>query len=183
LLTIAATQARTFIEEINFMRRLHVIGRKNSGKTTLVSELTRKLTEQGHRIGTIKHTHHKHELDTPGKDSHSHRTSGAACVGILSPQLNACFWNEPSEEADDRYAAFGPMFARCDLVMVEGDTQTRADKIEVWRASQQESPLVATDAKVLALVTDDTRPVTCRQFPRHPVDQLINWITRRYLGS
>ena len=163
------------------MKRLHVIGRKNHGKTTLVSDLTRVLTERGHRIGTIKHTHHRHELDTPGKDSHRHRTSGAACVGILSPQLSACFWSERSADANDRYAAFDSMFAGCDLVLVEGDSQTAADKIEVWRACQQDSPLIATDAKILALVTDDTSPVTCRQFPRDPSDELIDWIIQRYL--
>jgi molybdopterin-guanine dinucleotide biosynthesis protein MobB len=163
------------------MKRLHVIGRKNHGKTTLVSELTRELTERGNRIGTIKHTHHDHELDTPGKDSHRHRTSGAVCVGILSPQLNACFWSEPDAKGDDRYTAFDPIFDRCDLVIVEGDTQTGADKIEVWRAAQQGSPLAATDTQILALVTDDPSPVSCRQLPRNPIDGLIDWITGRYL--
>jgi hypothetical protein len=67
-------------------------------------------------------------------------------------------------------------------VIVEGDSQTQADKIEVWRASQQDQPLIASDAKILALVTDDHHPTTCLQFPRKPIDSLIDWIIRRYLG-
>jgi molybdopterin-guanine dinucleotide biosynthesis protein B len=168
-------------KETDIMKRLHVIGRKNHGKTTLVSELTRVFTERGHRIGTIKHTHHQHELDTPGKDSHQHRVNGAHCVGILSPQLNACFWSEPDGVADDRYAAFDPIFDRCDLVIVEGDTQTAGDKIEVWRACHETAPLVADDADILALVTDDPNPLSCLQLPRRPIDALIEWISARYL--
>lgn len=163
------------------MKRLHVIGRKNHGKTTLVSELTRQLTDRGQRIGTIKHTHHHHELDTPGKDSHQHRVAGAHCAGILSPQLNACFWSESDLVGDDRYAPFEPMFDRCDLVIVEGDTQTSAAKIEVWRACQNDSPLAAADADILALVTDDASELPLPQLPRTPLDQLIAWIAERYL--
>ena len=61
-----------------------MIGRKNSGKTTLVSELVTEFTARGYRVGTIKHTHHQHELDVPGKDSYRHREAGAAIVGIIS---------------------------------------------------------------------------------------------------
>ena len=70
------------------MRRLHVLGRKNHGKTTLVAELVAELTRRGWRIGTIKHTHHHHELDTPGKDSWMHRQAGAR--EVLVP-----YWNDP----------------------------------------------------------------------------------------
>ena len=44
------------------MRRLHIIGRKNHGKTQLVVELVEELTVRGLRVATIKHTHHHHEL-------------------------------------------------------------------------------------------------------------------------
>jgi len=73
------------------MRRLHIVGRKNSGKTTFIVELVRYFTSSGLRIGTIKHTHHQHELDTPGKDSHRHREAGAQVVGILSRAMSAVF--------------------------------------------------------------------------------------------
>ncbi len=53
-------------------RRIHIVGRKNSGKTTLIVELVSHLTNLDYRVGTIKHTHHHHELDTPGKDSFRH---------------------------------------------------------------------------------------------------------------
>ena len=72
--------------------RIHIVGRRNSGKTTLVCELVAALTKRGYRVATIKHTHHHHELDTPGKDSWHHREAGAAAVGILSPRMTAMFF-------------------------------------------------------------------------------------------
>ena len=122
-------------------------------------ELIEALTRRGLRIGTIKHTHHRHELDTPGKDSHRHRQAGAACVGILSPDLNAAFWTVPPH-IDARQIVTPRLLdlqADCDLVLVEGDIETAADKIEVWRAGVSGEPIAADNASVLAVVSNDPR--------------------------
>ena len=141
------------------MKRVHIIGGKNHGKTTLIVELVRELTAQGLQIGTIKHTHHQHELDTPGKDSHRHRSAGSAVVGICSRAMNAVFWPPKStaatRDADERkYASFAPAFEQCDLVLVEGDVHTKATKLEVWRREMGTSPLAKSDATIAAVVTD-----------------------------
>ena len=140
------------------MKRVHIIGGKNHGKTTLVAELVQELTARGLCVGTIKHTHHHHELDSPGKDSHRHREAGAAAVGILSPSMNAVFWlpneNEKSQR-DKRYDSFSHMFAQCDLILVEGDSQTSEPKIEVWRGNIGKPPLALEDATIAAVVTED----------------------------
>lgn len=141
------------------MNRVHIIGRKNSGKTTLIEELLRHWTAQGYRIGTVKHTHHRHELDVPGKDSHRHRVAGAAAVAILSPNMNAVFWTDPPAWDDlDRYDRLSQQFADCDLVLVEGNSATTASKIEVWRKETNSVPIAAHDPSVLAVVTDDACP-------------------------
>lgn len=140
------------------MKRVHIIGGKNHGKTTLVTELVQELTRQGLRVGTIKHTHHQHELDAPGKDSHRHREAGAAVVGILSRSMNAVFW-PPAESADasreDRYEEFASVFADCDLVLVEGDLKTDRPKVEVWRESQGAPPIAKEDKTIVAIVSHD----------------------------
>lgn len=152
------------------MKRIHIIGRKNSGKTTLVVELVRHLTAQGRRVGTIKHTRHHHELDTPGKDSYLHRQAGAAAVGILSPDLNAVFWtNSRDLDADERYRRMLTLFTDCDLVLVEGHLQMEGPKVEVWRAALSEPPLAATAPGVLAVVSDDPVTATVPVWPRSDI--------------
>ena len=164
------------------MKRIHVIGGKNHGKTTLVVELVRELSRRSLRVGTIKHTHHHHELDTPGKDSHRHREAGAGAVGILSPSMNAVFWapNQPTdvsqaaEEHERRYAAFTPMFQHCDLVVVGGDSRADAPKLEVWRAELETPPLAATDPSIAAIITNDAADpeIGVPQWRRSDVEQI-----------
>jgi molybdopterin-guanine dinucleotide biosynthesis protein MobB len=138
------------------VKRIHIVGRKNSGKTTLITELVEHLTARGCRVGTIKHTHHHHELDTPGKDSHRHREAGAAVVGILSPGMSAVF--RPATGGSDRgerYADIAPLFSNCDIVLVEGDLQSTATKVEVWRAATAPHPIAREVDSITAVVTDD----------------------------
>jgi molybdopterin-guanine dinucleotide biosynthesis protein MobB len=164
------------------MKRLHIVGRKNSGKTTLITDLVTYWSRQGLRVGTIKHTHHHHELDTPGKDSHRHRLAGADVVGILSPRLNAVFYQPDSDhDAPQQYDVVAPLFDKCDAVLVEGHSMARQSKIEVWRAATGFSPMACEDDSILAVVTDDPlpMPVPVPVLPRSDVgllaQELIRW--------
>ncbi len=162
------------------MKRIHILGRKNHGKTTLVVELVEHLSARGLRVGTIKHTHHSHELDTPGKDSHRHRQAGASVVGILSRGMSAVFW--APEEADapsgDRYDQFAPHFAGCDLVIVEGDTATTGLKIEVWRRAAGSTPLAKEDASILAVISDDLPGVETTTWTRNDLQRAADEILK-----
>lgn len=157
------------------MKRVHIIGRKNHGKTTLLVELVRASVAAGLRVGTIKHTHHRHELDVEGKDSHAHRVAGAEAVAIISPSLSALFLADEATK-DNRYAALLYHFRHFDLLLVEGDSSTTAPKLEVWRAERQTDPIAASDNSVLALVTDDPSPIPMRCLPRSQVASLLAWI-------
>ena len=160
------------------MKRLHIIGGKNHGKTTLVVELVREFARRGDVVGTIKHTHHQHELDVPGKDSYQHRMAGAAVVAILSPSMTAVFspTGLTDRANDDCYLTVAPAFAGCQLVLVEGDSQTTAPKIEVWRSELGTPPLAACDPSINAVVTDDKLPFRAEVLPRSDVAGLSKWI-------
>jgi molybdopterin-guanine dinucleotide biosynthesis protein B len=168
------------------MKRVHIIGGKNHGKTTLVGELIAEFRSRGLRVGSIKHTHHHHELDTPGKDSHQHRKSGAEVAGILSPSMNAVFWWDDHAEreansphrSEQRYASSASAFSHCDLVPVEGDTRTGALKLEVWRASLDMPPLAEQISDVRALVTDGPTASHLPILPRSKVGVAADFITK-----
>lgn len=158
------------------MKRIHILGRKNNGKTTLMVELVEHLAGRGLRVGTIKHTHHAHELDSPGKDSHRHRAAGASVSAILSRSLNAVFWpperlrdEEPADGRYDRYAEFEPHFAQCDIVLVEGDTTCVGTKIEVWRAVVGSEPMAPNDPQIKAIVSDDAIDAGVPRVPRSDI--------------
>ena len=159
--------------------RIHIIGRKNSGKTTLVCDLLSEFAKRGLKVGALKHTHHHHQLDTPGKDSYRHREAGAAVAGILAPGMNAVFWPSAGNEPDEaRYARLLELYQDCSLVLVEGDSQTAAPKIEMWRAAVGSEPLAASAADILAVVSDDPVPAPCPVWPRSHVPDLADRLAR-----
>jgi molybdopterin-guanine dinucleotide biosynthesis protein MobB len=167
------------------MKRLHIIGGKNHGKTTLIVELVQEFSRRGLPVGTIKHTHHHHELDVPGKDSYRHRQAGARVVGILSPSMTAAFLSVDENDSDgkERYASFASLFERCRLVLVEGDSQTTAPKIEVWRSVLGTPPLASRDRSILAIVTDDACLAPAIVLPRGDVAGVVDWICAQMLAE
>ena len=66
-------------------RIVAVMGSKNSGKTTTVEFLIRRLSEDGYRVGAVKHIHHEFTLDEEGKDTWRMAKSGAEIVSSVSP--------------------------------------------------------------------------------------------------
>jgi len=164
------------------MNRIHIVGGKNHGKTTLVTELVAEFRSRGLTVGTIKHTHHQHELDTPGKDSHRHRESGASVAGILSRSMNAVFWpndgasDSAGDDSEERYRCFEPAFANCQVVIVEGDTRTTAPKLEVWRAARDTPPITHRLTNVRAIVTDDAMEAAVPVLPRTDIAAIADFV-------
>ncbi len=64
-----------------------LVGPSDSGKTTLMQSLVEELGDNG-RVATIKSIHHDIEIDSPGKDTHRHRTAGADTVVGLTPSVS-----------------------------------------------------------------------------------------------
>ena len=59
-----------------------IVGKRNVGKTTLISKLIPKLKERGHLVGTLKYNIRKFDIDHQGKDTYKYSHSGADTVGI-----------------------------------------------------------------------------------------------------
>lgn len=131
----------------------------------------------GYRVGTIKHTSHRHELDTPGKDSQKHRAEGAAISGILAPNLCAAFWpSSYGQTEQDRYEQLLSMYGGCDVVLVEGDTNTSAPKLEVWRSVAGRIPYANSGLDVCGVVTDEPIESDVRVWPRSDLPALVHGI-------
>lgn len=154
------------------MKRIHIVGRKNHGKTTLIVDLLEECRRRGLRVGSIKHAAHRHELDTPGKDSYHHRQAGANPAAVISHNLIGVFLAR--DEGNDAYASIASLFADCALVLVEGDIDARAPKIEVWRESLGTECLATERSDILAIVSDDVPPTSLAVWPRCQVGQLVD---------
>lgn len=157
------------------MRRVHILGRKNHGKTTLMSEMVREMVGRGLKVGTIKHTSHSHELDKPGSDSCVLRQAGASPSTIVAGELMAIF--VPLGEESDYPRDLAEAYAGCDLVLVEGDRNRPGGvKVETWRAAVGGPCLADEHDDVVAVVSDDEPDVAVPVWPRRDVAGLVERI-------
>jgi molybdopterin-guanine dinucleotide biosynthesis protein B len=155
------------------MNRIHIVGRRNHGKTTLVVELVQEFCRRGIRVGTIKHSRHVHELDRPGKDSYRHRAAGSQPAAIITRDSVGIFL---SRDGGCDYRRMEPLFAECQLVLVEGDIDAPGVKVEVWRAVMGSVCLAADRGDIAAVISDDTPVVPVPVWPRSDVARLADRI-------
>lgn len=131
-----------------------IAGWSNSGKTTLIEKLARHFADRGLRVATIKHTHHKFDIDTPGSDTTRHRAAGAAETAIVSGSRVAVI-EEIEAAGEPALEAVAARLKPADVILVEGYKSAAIPKIEVRRAAVAHERLLATsDPHVLAIAAD-----------------------------
>ena len=117
-----------------------VVGRKHSGKTTLVVRLVAELVRRGHRVMTIKHGSHTFNLDPAATDTYRHYHEGNADkVAMIAPDKFALVERWSDEVGPQEVAA--RHMADADLVVCEGFTTVALPKIEIYRREAHGEPL------------------------------------------
>ncbi len=154
---------------------IHIVGRKNHGKTCLIETLINEFTKRGLTVGSIKQSSHNHEVDIVGKDSFRHRQAGANPSAFITPQAVSIFI--PRQAGDDPYAMLAPLYGSCQIVIVEGHIEGKGYKIEVWRADLGKPPLAMERSDIVAVVTDDPTPT--QKLPilsRSDISQVVEFL-------
>ncbi|MCP4545197.1 MAG: molybdopterin-guanine dinucleotide biosynthesis protein B [bacterium] len=135
-----------------------IVGKSDSGKTTLIEKLIPLLKGKGYRVATIKHDAHSFDIDHEGKDSWRHREAGADAVLISSPARVFLTRNE-SESLDLAGLCARYPLDEYDLVITEGFKRDRARKIEVHRCERSSELLYdGEDESIIAVVSDRSWP-------------------------
>lgn len=139
-----------------------IVGKKNSGKTTLTVALAAELKGRGWRVATIKHGHHAFETDEPGRDSWRHFNEGKAEATIMAGTGKVALVMRIDGEPDpERLVAEFYAGRGYDVVLIEGYKYGALPKIEIFRrGAHHHHPVYDPDdaeaaARFLAIVTDD----------------------------
>jgi molybdopterin-guanine dinucleotide biosynthesis protein B len=130
---------------------LGVVGRPNSGKTTLIEALIPQFTRRGLRVGAVKRVA-RFDIDVPGKDSWRHSQAGAAAYTVASASKLAFVARRDGEASLDEIVA--RYFGGYDVVVCEGYRREAPDVVEVFRVGAGYGSPVCGPAEALALVTD-----------------------------
>lgn len=160
---------------------LSIVGKSNSGKTTLLEKLIPELRRRGYRVGVVKHhAHADFEFDVPGKDTWRMAQAGAEAVAIASPGkigLVRCVEREPS--LDEVVALFAD---GVDIVLTEGYKWAGKPKIEVSRAARS-TTLICDPSELLAIVADHPLDLPLPQFGLDDITSLADLIERYLLQT
>jgi molybdopterin-guanine dinucleotide biosynthesis protein B len=162
----------------NFPPLVCIVGRSDSGKTTLIEKLLPALIRLGLRVGTIKHDVHGFDIDRPGKDSYRHKQAGAATTIISSPAKMAMVRDTDHDLTLDELR---PYFHGLDLVLTEGYKRETKPKVEIYRPEAHPEPLCRDDENLVALVSDVDIDLGVPKFGLDDADSLAAFLKERFV--
>ena len=158
---------------------ISIVGKSDSGKTTLLEKLVREVYERGYRVGSIKHDTHGFDIDHEGKDSWRHKQAGARLTVIASPTQVALI---EDTERDYEIAELVEKYIHdIDIVLMEGFKGNPYPKIEVYRHELKRALLSADDKALLALATDTPLDVAVPCYDINDARGMADLIEKKFL--
>ena len=152
-------------------------GPSNSGKTTLILKVARKLiNEHKKKVAIIKHDPgDKARFDVVGKDSYKFSDTGAEVI-VTSPNRTTYF-SKKNKDIDEMIR----LFDKFDILLVEGLKNLPLPRISVFRDSLDSDYFSYMDA----LAIDDTVNTDDYDMPKNVdilnlnnPDEVISWILK-----
>ncbi|MFB6085758.1 MAG: molybdopterin-guanine dinucleotide biosynthesis protein B [Halodesulfurarchaeum sp.] len=150
------------------MKVVVVAGNRNAGKTSLIEELL-EVIPPALSVATVKSIHHEVEFDSPGTDTHRHRTAGADTVVGVTPSQTAEFRNEGKEDGVTLRETLAELADRdVDWVFVEGFKSAELPTILVGDINES-----AVEGPVRFRISDGTAVDGERIFSR--LESVTDW--------
>ena len=163
-----------------------VVGRSNSGKTTLLEKLIVELKRRGHRVASVKHSSGGFQLDHPGKDSWRLTEAGSDVVVLVSPHKLA--YMERPAEPPTLEGVIGLLGDRFDFILVEGfkengmsRRESGITKIEVHR--KELGGLVSLPNDLFAVVSDEDLGIPVPHFSSSDTVALADVLVRELAAA
>lgn len=157
-----------------------IIGRSNSGKTTLIEKIVTHFTQKGYRIAVVKHTHHNFDIDHPGKDSYRFKEAGAHSVVLLNNEKFVLV-----SDIDNTLPPFEMVrkhiHDETDLIIAEGFKGLDIPMIEVIGDSPEPPLYTKGIENISAIVTDKNPEIELQHFRRDDIENICNYIEEKYI--
>ena len=150
------------------------VGKHNSGKTTLLTQIINRLENQGIRTGVIKGA--RQNLDLPSnKDGEKLFNAGASVVLTSGLDIQIAYWRN-KVSLDELIEAMDPDL---DLIIIEGFKEAPYPKIEIIRQDISEELLDISN--VIARVTDFNlnNDDDTKTFKFEEIEQILDFIIHR----
>ena len=156
-----------------------IVGKSDSGKTTLIEKIVPELIRRGYRVITVKHDLHGFEIDKEGKDSWRHKLAGAHGVIISSPQKVALIRDVDKDMSlEELRDSFG---GDADLILSEGYKRDVQPKIEVFREEEHEELLCTKEDNLVGIASNRPFDIGVPCLDIDDVKGIVNLIESKFL--
>ena len=160
---------------------ISIVGKSNSGKTTLLEKLIGELTGRGRRVATIKHNRHGFNIDHEGKDSYRHKKAGAQIAVVSSPHQLALVsdvdHDHSFDEIRDRF------ISGVDMILTEGFKVNDYPKIEVYRAELKRELISKKEDGLIAVAADVKLDIDVPCFDLNDAAAIADFIEKNFLDQ
>ncbi|MFC1865409.1 molybdopterin-guanine dinucleotide biosynthesis protein B [Chloroflexota bacterium] len=151
-----------------------IVGRTDSGKTTLMEKLVDDIKKRGYRVATMKHAQEIHF--EPGKDSERHLWAGSEATIVVTPDEAVLIKPvKPGIELAEIARLLGEEY---DIILAEGFKRTDMPKIEI-RYDDKE-PLKGIKGLV-AVVSDGKVEGDIRRFSMNDTEGLVDLLEKDFI--
>ncbi|MFO7730375.1 MAG: molybdopterin-guanine dinucleotide biosynthesis protein MobB [Spirochaetia bacterium] len=138
------------------------VGWSNTGKTHLITQLTRLYTARGLIVGTIKRGHSPPSIETAGKDTDLFFQNGAEQVAYLSDHGGFIrFKSTPSLEQ------LQSDFQHCEILLIEGIMLAEVPCFELISSVEQLPETKFPREKITAYITTGAVHTTVHTATKH----------------
>jgi molybdopterin-guanine dinucleotide biosynthesis protein B len=159
---------------------ISIVGKSESGKTTLLEGLIAELKQRGYKVAIVKHSHHADALDTASKDTWRFTQAGSELSAINSLDHLAIYKRMESYFDPQEISNF--IMWDYDLILTEGFKSSNYPKIEVHRREQGRD-LLTDPQQLLAVVTDEPLTVDVPQFTHDDLTGIADLIVNRIIAQ
>ena len=161
---------------------ISIVGKSNSGKTTLIEKLIPEIKKKGFRVASIKHNKHGFDIDHKGKDSWRHRKAGAQTTVIYSQNELALIC---SMDHDATLQEIRELYIKdADIIIAEGHKLDNVPKIEIFRKEIHDKPVCKVDKNLIAFVSNDEIDAgSIPQFEQNDIKGLAEFIEKQFLSE
>jgi molybdopterin-guanine dinucleotide biosynthesis adapter protein len=156
-----------------------IVGKSDSGKTTLIEKLVPELVRRGYRIATVKHDVHGFEVDREGKDSWRHKQAGAHTVVISSPNKVALIRDVEKDLTLEEIRE--TLIRDVDLILSEGYKKDVQSKVEIFRKEMHQELLCGKEDQLVAIVSNRSFDIGIPCFDLEDMKGLSDLIEKDFL--
>jgi len=117
-----------------------IYGKSDSGKTSLIVEIIKRLSKEEINVASIKITDKKIEIDTKGKDTWKHGKAGAKLV-VLSSTLETDFLIKQQNDISEIINKIN-LIGKYDLIIIEGAKDKFIPKIRIGNIEKRENTIL-----------------------------------------